>query len=197
MRYFLVLVFVMCCYSKVLSQDSLRIFNHSIGIEYYGELGFHFGLKLDYGYVLWVNDQLSAPEGRSFYQVLQLRPNINYYLLPKYTNNFLIGSDISFKFLSIHDKKQKYFFIESFLGLKYMRYSYIGRIFERNNNGVFEELNNGGGNALIIDTGILFGIPLSSKKLELVFGMEYFAEFPEDRLIIHHPVARLGFRKLL
>jgi len=63
-----------------------------------------------------------------------------------------------------------------------------------NSSGGFTRRKNGGGNSLLFSSGFIFGGSLPSKYLEWIIGAEYFGEFPEDKLIIHHPAARVGIR---
>jgi hypothetical protein len=175
-------------------QDSLFISPKTLGIEYFGELGFHPGIRIDYGVPLWINTKLQGKKNRSFLQQLNLRPKIGYYYLPKYTNNFFIGTDLALKFKTTNVIKKKHLLFESFLGIGYLRYSYIGTIYESTASGGFTEKKSGGGNSAILSTGFLVGGSLPGSLLDWIIGVEYFLEFSEDKLIIQHPSARLGVR---
>jgi len=72
---------------QLYSQDSLIIRYKTVGIEYFGELGLHPGLKLDVGLPIWTNTALRGKKGRIFFQKLIARPNIGYYHIPRYTHN--------------------------------------------------------------------------------------------------------------
>lgn len=186
--------FLLCLSIQVYSQDSLDIRYHTISVEYFGELGLHPGAKIDFGLSLWINRNLNGKKGRIFYQKMILRPNIGYYNIPKYTNNFFLGGDVSLQFITQKSNTRKYFIFESFVGFKYMRYAYIGRVYESNNSGSFTELENAGGYSKLFSSGFLIGGSLPYKSLEWLAGIEYFIEFPEDKLIIYHPTARFGVR---
>jgi len=167
-------LFLILLSPSLLGQDSLQINYKTIGVEYFGKL--------------------KGKNGRKFYQKLIARPHIGYYYIPQYTNNFFFGSDISLQFLTQKTNTKKYFIFESFFGLRYLRYSYQGSIYASNTNGGFDRLKNGGGNSFVFSSGFLIGGSLPVEHLEWIIGAEYFGEFSEDKLIVHHPAARVGLR---
>ncbi len=187
-------VFLLFFSINLYGQDSLNISSKNIGVEYFGELVFHPGIRLDIGFPFWTNKKFQERKNQSIQQQLILRPKIGYYNIYKYTNNFFIGSDLTLQFRTIKPLKKKVFYFESNFGLGYLRYAYIGTIYESTTNGSFEERNTGGGNALMVSTGFLVGGSLPIKDIEWIAGVEYFFEFSEDKLIIQHPSVRLGFR---
>jgi len=187
-------LFLILLSPSLLGQDSLQINYKTIGVEYFGELGLHPGARVDIGLPLWTNTKLKGKNGRKFYQKLIARPHIGYYYIPQYTNNFFFGSDISLQFLTQKTNTKKYFIFESFFGLRYLRYSYQGSIYASNTNGGFDRLKNGGGNSFVFSSGFLIGGSLPVEHLEWILGAEYFGEFSEDKLIVHHPAARVGLR---
>ncbi|MFT5385281.1 MAG: hypothetical protein ACI8VT_003654 [Saprospiraceae bacterium] len=190
------ILFLLLCL-PLYGQDSLLTYPKTLGIEYFGELAFHPGVRIDLGIPIWTNTKLKGKKNRTFLQQLLLRPKIGYYVLPKYTNNFFVGTDLSLNFRTTNKKKRKYLFFESFIGLGYLRYSYIGTIYESTASGGFAERKFGGGNSSIVSTGFLIGGSLPAKKLEWILGIEYFLELSEDKLIIQHPTARFGVRAKL
>ncbi len=193
MKYFFT-IFFFIFFCKLSAQDSLGINFKTIGIEYFGELGLHPGIKVDLGIPVWINNKLVGKRNRIFYQNIIIRPNIGYYHLPKYTNNYFVGFDFSLQFLSQKIDQPKYFFFESYFGFRYMRYSYLGKIYETNGSGGFVEKNSGGGNSLLVASGFMIGGNLPVKNISWIIGVDYFIELTEDELVIHHPTARVGIR---
>lgn len=193
MKHLFILIFFSISFQS-LAQDSLSLRFKTIGIEYFGELAFHPGIRVDIGFPLWTNTKLRGKRNQIFFQNIIIRPNIGYYHLPKYTNNYFIGSDISMQFLTQKENSRNHFLFESYFGVRYMRYSYIGTIYETNSSGGFEERSSGGGNSFIINSGFLIGGNLPFEHYEWIVGVEYFIEFSEDKLVVHHPTAKLGIR---
>jgi len=193
MKYFFT-IFFFISFLRLSAQDSLGLNFKTIGIEYFGELGLHPGIKIDVGIPIWSNDKLLGKRNQIFYQNIIIRPNIGYYHLPKYTNNYFIGLDFSLQFLSQKIDAPKYFFFESYFGVRYLRYNYIGRIYETNTSGGFTEKKSGGGNSMLVASGFMIGGHLPIKNMNWILGAEYFIELSDDKLVIHHPTLRLGIR---
>ncbi len=194
MKQILLVFFLAFSVHFLYGQDSLKTFPRTIGIEYFGELALHPGVKIDYGIPLWINYRLIGKKDNLFYQKISARPNIGYYHLPKYTNNYFIGSDLTIQFRMYNPNKDRHFFFESSFGFRYMRYSYIGSIYQTSPNGGFEERNSGGGNAALISSGFTLGGSLPFNNSEWIIGGMYMLEFPEDKIVIQHPVATIGIR---
>jgi hypothetical protein len=166
----------------------------SIGIHYFGELGLHPGLEIDYG--LPILHKNIPKEKRILSRQLDFRPSIAYYHLPKYTHNFLLTPSINYQLRSTNSESQKYLFAEPTIKLGYMRYSYIGEIYESTPDG-FEEKNRGGGNAFVFGSGLNLGGSLKPNQVDWIFGVEYLAELSEDGLFINHINFKLGVRHQL
>ena len=194
MKLFVKTIFLFLFSFQLYGQDSLGVHPKTIGIEYFGEFAFHTGLKLDFGIPFWTNSNFPGKKNRTFSQYLGLRPKLGYYNIPKYTNNFFTGLDLTFQFRTTRNIRKTYFYFESYFGGGYLRYSYVGSIYETTANGGFVERKSGGGNALMVASGFIIGGSLPFEKLEWLLGAEYFVEFSEDKLIIQHPTIRLGVR---
>jgi len=166
---------------------------NEIGISYYGELGLNPGVEIDYGSTLsqWSKEK----NKRSVQQQINFRPSLSYYNLPKYTNNYIIASSLNYQFRLVKKDSDKYWYLEPFLKIGYLRYSYIGDIFETDDNGNIQETNFRGGNSFVFGSGLNVGGSLKVDRMDWLIGTEYLPELTDDKLFINHVIFKLGIRR--
>jgi len=178
------------CINCIYAQQDKKNYQE-IGFYYFGELGLHPGVEIDYRINIWENTK--TKEKRSLSHQINFRPSIAYYRLTKYTNNFLFTPNFNYQLKLKNNKTQRYLFIEPSLKFGYLRYSYIGEIYETSNTG-FEERNFGGGNSFIYGGGLNIGGSIKPNKLDWILACEYLAEVSEDVIVISHINFKIGVR---
>ena len=163
---------------------------NDIGISYYGELGLRPGIEIDYGIPLSLKRK--ERKRRMIEKQIKLRPTFAYYHYPHYSNNLLMGVSLNRQLQFIIKKNGKYFFFEHWLKVGYLRYFFTGDVFETDGNG-FKEVNFRGSNSFIAGGAFQVGGYIS-KKVDWLFGFDYYAEKTEDQLILHRFFAKVGIR---
>ena len=161
------------------------------GIQYYGELGFHPGVEVDYQHNLFEHKKVKNK--RSILQQINFRPSIAYYNLPDYTNNFLVTPNLDYHLRIINNEKKSYFFVEPYIKFGYQRYFFKGTTYETTNSE-FEERKLSGGNSFVFGSGLSFGGSIKPNKLDWILGVEYLREISEGALFIHHINFKVGVR---
>lgn len=164
---------------------------NTIGIQYYGELFFHPGIELDYQFNLF--NKTKIKKKRSLLHQVNFRPSVAYYRLPFYSNNYSITPNLDYQLKVINIKTSRYFFVEPYIKLGYLRYTYMGEIYASTNTG-FEALKRAGGNALVFGGGLNFGLSLKPNRLDSFLGIEYLGERSQGELFINHLNFKVGFR---
>jgi hypothetical protein len=189
LKQLLTVLFIFCTLF-LFGQSSEEPKESNIGVNYFGELGFRPGLELDCGLSFWKK----AKEGkkRIVSQQLYLRPSFAYYHYSHYSNNLLLSMKLNYQVKFTNKENNKYLFVEPFLRLGYLRYFFIGDVFQTQNNG-FEAVNLRGSNSFVFGGAFDVGGYIS-KRLDWIFGFDYYAESTEDNLILHRFVAKLGAR---
>lgn len=172
-------------------QSPKEVRDRSIGINYFGELGFNPGLEIDYGLNLWKKEK--ERKRRVIKKQLNLRPSLAYYHYPHYSNNVLFSMKLNYQVKFVNkEKKHKYLFVEPFVRIGYLRYFLAGDVFETQNNG-FNEVGFRGSNSIVFGGAFDVGGYLS-KRFDWLLGFDYYAENTEDKLILHRFAAKLGTR---
>ena len=161
------------------------------GIQYFGELGFHPGIEVDYQRSLF--EKKKAKNKRNILHQVNFRPSITYYNLPEYANNFLVTPNFDYHLRIINNEKRSYFFVEPYIKFGYQRYFYKGTTYETINNG-FEERKLSGGNSFVFGSGLSVGSSIKPNKLDWILGVEYLPEVSEGALFIHHINLKIGIR---
>ncbi len=192
---FLFFVFYFTCFTLVYSQESSAKKEHEFSISYFGELMFSPGIELNYH--LKLLDLFSEESDNALAHAIYLRPSLTYYRLTKYTNNYMPSLNLEYQFTLKNDEKGKAFSLAPYAKLGYLRYSYIGEIYESNNKGGFEERRNGGGSAFVFGGGLNLTGSIKRTNLNWLAGTEYFSEVSEDKLFINHVALRLGLKVLI
>ncbi len=162
----------------------------SIGVNYFGELGFNPGLEIDYGMNLLKKEK--ERKKRVMVSQLNLRPSIAYYHYSHYSNNVLISMKLNYQVKFVNKENNKYLFIEPFMRIGYLRYFLVGDVFETKNN-VLEKVRFAGSNSFVLGGAFDLGGYIS-KRYDWLLGFDYYAESTEDRLILHRFAAKLGTR---
>lgn len=181
-------IFLILCTTILIGQDSNTETHKSIGVNYFGELGFRPGIEIDYKLNLWKIEK----EKNVFEKQLNLRPSFAYYRYSHYSNNFLISLKLNYQLKFNKKENGKYLFIEPSIRMGYLRYFFIGNVYELNNNE-FTKKRFRGSNSFIFGGAFDFGGYLS-KKADWIAGFDYYAEATEDKLILHRFVVKLGTR---
>lgn len=161
------------------------------GIQYFGELGFHPGVEVDYQHNILERKKIKSR--RTVLHKINFRPSITYYNLPDYTNNFLVTPNIDYHLRIINNERKSYFFVEPYIKFGYQRYFYKGTTYETTNSG-FEERKFSGGNSFVFGGGLSFGGSIKPNKLDWILGLEYLPEISEGALFIHHINFKTGIR---
>jgi len=164
----------------------------SVGIHYFGELGFRPGLEVDFGLPILKNKIKRAEKKRLLFLQGYLRPSFAYYHYAHFSNNFLLGLKFNYQFKLVNSENYKYLFAEPYLKIGYLRYAFIGEIFDTANGG-FEERNFGGANSIVLGAGLDFGGKITN-RFDWLVGFEYLAESTDDKLLLHRFVFKLGTR---
>jgi len=171
-------------------QSPIEIREKNIGINYFGELGFRPGVEIDYGFSFWKKDK--ERKRRIIAQQLYLRPSLAYYHYSHYSNNLLLSMKLNYQIKFTNKENNKYLFVEPFVRVGYLRYFFIGNVFETQNNG-FKEVNLRGSNSIVFGGAFDVGGYLS-KRFDWLLGFDYYAENTEDKLLLHRFAAKLGTR---
>lgn len=162
-----------------------------IGIQYFGELGLHPGIEVDYFFP--IGEKTKEKEKRQVAHQLAFRPSIAYYYLPQYSHNFLLTPSINYRLKVTSNESGRYCFAEPYFKFGYLRYAYIGKIYETTDTG-FEERKFGGGNAFVFGSGLNFGGSLKLDKWDWLVGCEYLGELSEGALFVNHINFKVGTR---
>ena len=176
--------------SLAFSQDSTETTKRSIGIHYFGELGFKPGIEIDYG----INLRTTVREKKKVYleKQLNLRPSLAYYRYAHYSNNYLLSVKLNYQLKFENKKTEKHLFIEPFIRAGYLRYFLSGDVYETRGSAL-KEVRFRGSNSLIL--GGMFDVGGSlTKKADWLLGFDYFAESTEDKIVLHRFAIKLGTR---
>lgn len=190
-KLFLVLLLIIP-FNVVFGQVEDEKKSNNIGINYFGELGFRPGFEVDYGFLFIEKGEAKENKKRYLSHQFYLRPSVAYYHFAHNSNNFLFSIKFNYQLRLINSTTLRYLSIEPYLKTGYLRKSYIGEIYQTSSQG-FEEKKNAGSNAFTLGGGLDFGGYIS-KQIDWIFGMDYFIENTEDKLILHRFVAKIGTR---
>lgn len=178
-----------------MAQEATTPSNKNLGIYYFGELGLRPGLEIDYGLPLWNKESMKENKKRGASHSLHLRPSAAYYFYSNNSNNFLFASKLNYQLRFVKASNSKYFFLEPFIKIGYLRKSLIGEKFQLSDDG-FESVKRAGVNSLVAGSGLDFGGYVSA-GVDWLFGFDYFIERTQDKLILHRFAVKLGLRKKL
>ena len=170
-------------------QSSAVVKDKNIGINYFGELAFRPGIEADYGLNLWTR---ASGKKQINIQQLNLRPSLVYYHYPHYSNNFLLSVKLNYQLRFVNQENGKYWFVEPFVRVGYLRYFFSGEVFETQNNE-FTAVKLRGSDSLVFGGAFDVGGWIS-KRFDWIFGFDYFAEATEDDLLLHRFAVKLGTR---
>ena len=99
---------------------------------------------------------------------------------------------MNYQFRFTNNKRQKYVFVEPFIRLGYLKYFFVGDVFESQGDG-FEKVRFRGSDSFIFGGAFDVG-GYVSKRFDWILGFDYLAERTEDKLLLHRFAAKLGTR---
>lgn len=183
---FLTVVMTMFSSIALIGQDDTSRLK-SIGYTYLGELGLRPGFTVDASILIgerqrWVTKQ-----------TLYIRPVVGYFIRPFFTHNFVAYPQLVSRsqFLDI-EKLSAYYEINGQVG--YMRFQFIGDVFQVAPDGSIEEVRFSGDNALILGLGFSLGVTAKNSGIDYYAGFDFNRERTGDALRTNLIFIKVGAR---
>lgn len=175
-------------------------------LSYFGEMGLHPGVKVGLNYAYKQKEKtkyktkrngIKLQKGRK-HQFL-LMGNAGGYHHAKYLTNLFVSVESGYRLNFIRkkeNKKQKTFFLESTIGVGYLRYFHYGTTFETTTDG-FTKKELGGGNSFMPTSSIGFGASIpNQKELPIYWFVKptFFMELPQTSFPVMHLAVDIGVK---
>lgn len=174
--------------------------------SYFGEMGLHPGVKVGLNYAYLQKKKIKQKTKRNGkvlhkgkqHQLL-LMSNVGGYHHAKYLTNLFVSVESGYRFSfwkEKENKKRKNYYLESTIGVGYLRYFHYGTTFETNGDG-FTKKELGGGNSFMPTSSFGFGMNIpNQKELPIYWFVKptFFMEIPQTSFPVMHFAIDLGVR---
>lgn len=194
------LVFL-CIYLTGIAQNKWEA-----SLSYFGEMGLRPGAKVGVNYVYAQKGKskhktkrngVKLQKGRQ-HQFL-LMGNVGGYHHAKYLTNLFTSVESGYRFSlwrKKEGKKRKAYFVESTIGIGYLRYFHYGTTFETTSDG-FTKREFGGGNSFMPTSSFGFGMNIPNQKDLPIYWFvkpSFFIEIPQTSFPVMHLAVDVGVR---